>query len=123
MGTRRFHNVQSTINDLKSHSFVLFVFFAVRVLTFLGRLLHLDGTDLVFRDLGNWIVGRIGENVGTGLGEMERQEHHPAGMSVEGAPCAPEIAYKLLMHGAHSAPYSWYIEFVRVLTGLYARPV
>ncbi len=56
--------------------FVYFVFFVVRVLTPLRRLLHLDGTHLVFRDLCNRIVGRIGENVGTGLGKMEWQEHH-----------------------------------------------
>jgi hypothetical protein len=65
------------IKDTKEqYGFQLFVFFVVRVLTPLSCFFHLDGTDLVFRDLGNWIVGRIGENVGTGLGEMEGHEHH-----------------------------------------------
>lgn len=56
--------------------FVYFVFFVVRVLTPLSCFFHLDGTDLVFRDLCNWIVGRIGENVGTGLSKMKWHEHH-----------------------------------------------
>ena len=39
--------------------------------------LHPDGADLEFRDLDCGIVGRIGEDVGITLHEVEGHKHHP----------------------------------------------
>jgi len=39
-------------------------------------LFDLHGADLVFRDLGDGVVGRIGEQVGAALGKVEGHEHH-----------------------------------------------
>jgi hypothetical protein len=49
---------------------MLFVFFVVRVLTFLSGFFHLDGAHFVFRYLCRRIMGRIGEHIGARFSKM-----------------------------------------------------